>query len=56
MGSVIVTRPTDGALTVALEPAIPPWFWWVLIAGCFGPSLLTTARPRPEPPSFAVPA
>jgi hypothetical protein len=42
-GTVRMTHVVDGKLSVAVKPAIPWWFWALLVLSCFGPSFGTGA-------------
>lgn len=55
VGTVVVRDPDeDGRLEVTLEPALPMWWWAVLVLGCLAPAAVRTAgdrRPRDSAPA-----
>lgn len=43
MGTVISTdADTRGQYPVDVSPALPGWFWWALVLGCFAPAVMTS--------------
>lgn len=48
-GSVLATAAANRRLEVRLEPAVPTWFWVVLVGLCFVPALTTVAVGRRPP-------
>ncbi|MFW6869188.1 hypothetical protein ACOACQ_17485 [Nocardioides sp. CPCC 206347] len=55
VGTVVVRDPDeDGMLEVTIEPAVPTWWWAVLVLGCLTPAAIRTAggqRPREGVPA-----
>jgi hypothetical protein len=43
-GSVDANEPVGGKLTVDIKPAVPLWFWVVLVGASFAPSLGSSLR------------
>lgn len=49
VGSVLIThRDREGRYGIVMSPRIPFWWWIVLVAACFVPSLAGLARPGPR--------
>lgn len=43
VGTVTSTRAQGGRYAVEVAPHVPPWFWLLLVLGCFVPALWTLA-------------
>ncbi|WP_182376570.1 hypothetical protein [Nocardioides sp. WS12] len=55
VGTVVVREPDeDGRLEVTIEPAVPTWWWAVLVLGCLAPAAVRTVadkQPREGAPA-----